>query len=262
MRLEVIAKTPVGNSDQTPILFIHGAWHAAWCWEYFQAYFAEQGYSSYAMSLRGHGASEGRDRLRWFRLADYVSDLEQVANELLEPPILVGHSLGGFIIQKYFEKHSAPAAVLLASIPVKGSLNMFLRWAWRHPWQMAKCHLVRNSYALIQTPSLAREAFFSAGMPEQGLIRHFARMQEESYLAGWDTVAFDLPRPKRQDLPPMLVLGALDDKLFRPDEIETTARVYHTQAEFFTGMAHDMMLEENWLKVAERILVWLREKGF
>ena len=79
MQLEMIANTK-NETRLTPILFVHGAWHAAWCWENFLPYFAQQGYPSYAVSLRGHGASEGRDKIRWHSAAHgYVADVTQIA---------------------------------------------------------------------------------------------------------------------------------------------------------------------------------------
>ena len=46
-------------TQRSPIFFVHEAWHAAWCWENFLPYFANRGYAAYAVSLRGHGTSEG-----------------------------------------------------------------------------------------------------------------------------------------------------------------------------------------------------------
>lgn len=42
-------------------------------------------------------------------------------------------------------------------------------------------------------------------------------------------------------------------------EAQATARAYRTEAEVFPNMAHDMMLEPGWRKVAERIVAWLQE---
>lgn len=64
MKLEVITEHSQLLSHSTPLLFIHGAWHGAWCWEKFLSYFAEHGYESHALSLRGHGNSEGRGGIR------------------------------------------------------------------------------------------------------------------------------------------------------------------------------------------------------
>jgi len=56
-------------------------------------------------------------------------------------------------------------------------------------------------------------------------------------------------------------MGATNDRLISPSEVEATARTYHTQAEMFPDMAHDMMLEAGWQMVADRILGWLSMQG-
>ena len=172
------------RTTPTPVLFIHGAFHGAWCWtEHFLPYFAEHGYTSHALSLRGHGDSEGRERLRRTRIADYVADVEQVVGELPQTPILVGHSMGGLIVQKYLEKHLAPAGVLLASVPVRGLWKTTVRIALRHPIAFLKANLTWSLYPIIGTPSLAGEAFFSPDMPAEKRDSYFGRMQDESYFA-------------------------------------------------------------------------------
>lgn len=261
MQLEIVTQEPQTDPHPTPILFVHGAWHGAWCWaEHFLPYFAEHGYASLALSLRGHGTSPGRERLRRTRIADYVTDVAQVVSQLPKPPILVGHSMGGLIVQKYLETHSAPAAVLLASVPVMGVVKTTLRTAMNHPLPFLKANLTWSLYPIIGTPTLTREAFFSMDMPAEQLDRYFVRMQDESYPAFLDMMVFNLPRPKKVAVP-LLVLGAANDTIFHPDEVEATARAYHTQAEFFPNMAHDMMLEAGWQSVADRILSWLTEQN-
>lgn len=261
MSLEMISHTPRASARAVPILFVHGAWHGAWCWaEPFLPYFADHGYAAYALSLRGHGKSEGRERLRWTRIADYVADVEQVAARLPRPPIVVGHSMGGLVVQKYLETHVAPAGVLLAAVPVGGIWRTTLRIAGRHPRLFLKANVTMSLYPLVSTPSLAREVFFSADMPAEQVGGYSASLGDESYLAFMDMLVFNLPKPQKVKSP-MLVLGAEQDAIFSPGEIQATARAYHTQAEIFPGMAHDMMLEAGWRAVADRILDWLKEKG-
>ena len=83
----------------------------------FSIYFAAHGFEAHALSLRAHGASEGRAQLHRCRIRHYVEDVEAVAAALPTSPILVGHSMGGFVVQKFLETHLSPAAFLLASIP-------------------------------------------------------------------------------------------------------------------------------------------------
>jgi pimeloyl-ACP methyl ester carboxylesterase len=259
MRLELITKQAISRAHTTPLLFVHGAWHAAWCWdEHFLDYFASQGYSSYALSLRGHGASEGRERLRWTSIADFVADVASVAAQLPTPPAVIGHSMGGLVIQKYLETHPAPAAVLLASVPPAGALATTLRIARRHPLELVKANVQMSMYPIVGTVQLTREAFFSTNMPVNKVQGYFDKLQDEAYRAFLDMVALNLARPQRVKTP-LLVLGGARDTIFHPYEVEATARAYHTQAVIFPDMAHDMMLEAGWQAVADRIIAWLKE---
>lgn len=114
--LEVIDKGRSTGPHPTPLLFIHGAWQGAWCWdEHFLDYFADNGYRALAVSLRGHGTSPSSKPLNALRIADYVDDVRGVANSLPTMPVLIGQSLGGFVVQKYLESNDAPAGVLLAA---------------------------------------------------------------------------------------------------------------------------------------------------
>jgi pimeloyl-ACP methyl ester carboxylesterase len=261
LRLEVISHRPEGNARPTPLLLVHGAWHGAWCWEKFQPYFAEHGYESHALSLRGHGNSEGRDNLRWHSPArDYVADIAQIIQELPVPPVLIGHSLGGYVVQRYLENHTAPAGVLLAPIPVSGIYQFAGRLFIKSPWHFLKGYLFLDPWHPMSTPALAQASFFSPDMPSEEVHRHFARLGHESIRMAFDVLFLALPHPKKVTTP-LLVLAAENDRAFSVAEEQATARAYNTQAEIFPDMAHDMMLERGWQKVAQRILEWLQERN-
>ncbi len=257
--LEVIERAPQRESGKAPVLFVHGAWHGAWCWdEHFLDFFAEKGYRALALSLRGHGKSAEPKRNHFCSMADYVDDVASVANNLPTPPIVVGHSLGGFVVQKYLESHDAPAAVLLASAPPSGITKFMLRIGKRHPWHTARTLLTTKSlHGIGGTPTLAREHFYSQFTPEADVLRDTARLGEE-YPGRWflDMLFLNLPKPDRVDTP-TLVLGTEDDGCFTQQEVHDTARAFRTTAEIFPEMGHNMMLEPQWLTVAERIHAWL-----
>lgn len=259
--LEVIDAGRATESHPTPLLFVHGAWHGAWCWEgNFLDFFADKGYRAVALSLRGHGNSPTVKPLRACTVADYVEDISTVASTLPTQPVVIGHSMGGFFVQKYLESHDAPAAVLLASMPPQGNLGSGLRWLRAHPWHFVKMLVTAKSLPYISTPELARERFFSAQTPEAQVAAHAARLQEESVRVGVDCLVLNLPRPSRVTTP-LLVLGALEDGAHTCAEVRATARAYHTEAEFFANMGHNMMAEPGWQAVAERIHSWLTGRG-
>jgi pimeloyl-ACP methyl ester carboxylesterase len=258
--IEVIDKGCVSQSHPVPLLFVHGAWHAAWCWdEHFLGFFADKGYRALAVSLRGHGSSTTRKPLRTCSMADYVEDVSFVADNLSRRPVVIGHSMGGLVVQKYLESHDAPAGVLLASTPPQGYLGSGMRWMKRHPWHFTKIAITGKSLAYVNTPQLARERFFSANTPDSHVLKYATRLQEESARSGVDGL-LNLPRPKRVTTT-LLVLGAHDDGAVARKEVWATARAYRTEAEFFPGMGHDMMLEPGWAAVAERIRAWFSTRG-
>ena len=257
MKLEVVSRHPTETRHPTPLLFIHGMLHGAWCWEvHFLEYFAQHGFAAHAVNLRGHGSSEGRKKLRWTRIADYVDDVAIAVRQLPSPPVLIGHSMGGFVIQKYLEDYDTAGAVLLSSPPPGGLVGTAVRIARRHPLVFAKVNLTLSLLPVIATPQLARDAFFSADVPDEELRSYWQLMQEESYMAFLDMVALDLPKPAKVKTP-LLILGAARDNMLEPGEIEATARAYHTRSEIIPDVAHDSMLELRWRTVAQRILGWL-----
>lgn len=257
MKLEVISRPAIAPNRQPPLLLIHGAWHGAWCWkDTFLDWFAANGWEVHAMSLRGHGGSDGRDGLRWWSIADYVADVDQVVRSLERPPVLVGHSMGGFVTQKYLEDHTPAGAVLLASAPPFGIVRTYGRILRRHPVAAARANLTLSPYALIAKPAHAREWFFSPDMPDDDLAAYHARLQDESFRALLDMLALDLPRPQ-SIRSPVAVLGAEHDAMFSVAEVEATARAYGVEAKIFPDMAHIMPYEPRWQDVAGWIADWV-----
>ncbi|MEK7737842.1 MAG: alpha/beta fold hydrolase [Pseudomonadota bacterium] len=265
--LEVLTKVPDGKSavHQTPLLFIHGAYTAAWCWdEHFLPWFAAQGYFCYAPSLSGHGASRGRKHLDSFGIQDYVDDIAAAIAALPAPPVLIGHSMGGFVVQKYLEQHQLPGAVLLCAVPPQGLMSSAFGLMFQKPGLLNDLNNLYAPGGMLGGGSVAaetlREALFAQPIDEADLQRFFRHSQPESHRAIWDMTLFNLPHPTRIKNTPMLVLGAEFDHLIPSSLVEMTARTYGVEAEIFPGMGHGLMLERDWQRVAERIHAWLNER--
>jgi pimeloyl-ACP methyl ester carboxylesterase len=206
------------------------------------------------LQLRGHDRPSGRI---WYRVRDYVQDLELEAVAFANPPLLVGHSLGGLVVQKYLERNPSPGAVLMATVPPGGSIKAVWRLFCRHPWTFLKATLSMSLRPFIRRPEHVLELFFTPSRPRAVAERLMESLQDESYLAFIDTIFFALPRPHRVRVP-VLVLGAECDGIISVGEVEKTARAYGTQAEIFPGIGHDMMLDDGWQAVADRVDVWAR----
>lgn len=259
--IEVISVLPKKNARKTPLLFIHGAYAGAWLWQdYYLPFFAERGWPAYALSLSGHGGSRGREYLDALSIENYVSDVREVAASFPVRPVIVGHSMGGMVAQKFLEHEDLPGVVLMASVPPRGLMSSSIGMLMQRP----KLIFELNSFMGGGTPHLEmlRDALFHRPVTQERMNEVFARCQPESMRALWDMTLFDLPNAARMRRPPMLVLGAEHDNLIPVSEVQHTAEVYGLKAEIFADMGHGMMLEDNWRGPAERIATWLEDQGF
>jgi non-heme chloroperoxidase len=254
--LEILECRPQIESARPALLFVHGAFAGAWIWaEHFLPYFAAQGFPAYALSLRGHGASYGRDGLAWHSLGDYVDDLESAIDALADAPVLVGHSMGAVVVMKYLERAHAPAAALLAPVPPHGLLPASFTLALSQPSLFTELNaLLGNGEASLEA---VHKALFAGPIPAEKLVAYHRRFQRESPRAIWDLTLFDLPQTWRMRRPPMLVLLAERDGLFPLVQSRTAFAAVGLQTEVLEELGHAVMLEPGWQRAADRLIHWL-----
>jgi pimeloyl-ACP methyl ester carboxylesterase len=230
------------------ILLVHGAWHGPWCWDDFAQRLSARGHQVRALRLRGHDQRSSRI---WHRVRDYVEDVQQAAAQFAQPPFLVGHSMGGLLVQKHLERHPAPGAVLLASVPVGSTIPAVARLAARHPLPFMQANIRWTLKPFIATTAIVRDLFFTPATPGDVVDACAARLQDESFFAFIDLM-FVTPRP-RDVRAPVFVLGAELDAFLTVEEVVRTARAYGTEPEIVPGIGHDMMLDQGWQAVADRV---------
>jgi pimeloyl-ACP methyl ester carboxylesterase len=258
MKLEIISREPQTLKFDSPLLFVHGSCHAAWCYEEnFLPYFTEKGFSSHAVSLRGHGASEGNEKLNWASIRDYVEDVFQAAKQLPKTPVLIGHSLGGLVVQKFLENYEAKAAILLAPSPSNGMFKSGSRLFFQNPLLFTKVFLRRDFQIIYGTPELVKKNLFSFDADEEKIKKYTRRLGKESFRAAMEMI-YNLPNPKSVKTP-ILVLGGENDIIVPPREIKKTAAAFNGDYKIFPNTAHDLMLERNWQTVADFMINWLRK---
>jgi pimeloyl-ACP methyl ester carboxylesterase len=254
IKLEVICAEPGQNRKDTPLLFIHGAFHSAWCWEEnFIPYFKEKGYLSYALSLRGHGHSSGYENLDSYTLTDYVDDVLQVLAELpvKEKPVLIGHSVGGAVVQEILAAHpgKVKAAILMAPVPYDGSVNFssffrLLFHGFKEMWQ-----LMLFDKGKKKSPSRPVDfpyaCLFAGQLPEEKKKSYASRLQRESEKVSRQLARRFIARPGDVK-DPLLIVGAMEDFFFTPRDLLGTAKAYGSQAIFLPHSGHDIMLDTGW----------------
>lgn len=254
--LEVLSALPAAPTGRAPLLFVHGAHAGAWCWaEHFLPHFANLGYPAYAVSLSGHAASPGREYLDALSIDDYVADVRETLARLPAPPVLVGHSMGGFVIQKLAEQQPVRAMALVCTVPPHGMFSATLGLAFRRPGLLFELNRFAgggpiSAHAMVQ-------AMFYQPMPPELLERYYLKMQHESQRAVWDMLGFALPRPSPDHCPHVLVMGAEHDALIPRAAVEHTAAVWGVRPHIVADMGHGLMLEPGWRTAAAPLAEWL-----
>ena len=261
-QLEVRSRLPASPTRQPPVLFVHGGYCDAWCWDpNFLPWFARRGMAAYALSLRGHGESGGSDLLWATGLDDYVADVERVCASLEEPPVLVGHSMGAAIVERLVATRPVRAAALLAPLPPAGLLPVAARLAAEHPdylFQMSRLDPGRLTNEVL----VALEPFYFSDRIDRSTLREAAKhIGSESPRALLDlSLRLHWGLPAREP-PPMFVLGVHGDRICRPEDVAATARHHGVTATLLPGMAHMLMLEPGWEAAARALHDWMAPLG-
>lgn len=257
--LEVLNKPNVGEKKGT-LLFVHGVCHGAWAWDHFMEYFSLQGYDCYALSLRGHGNSEGRENLDSFSLSDYVQDVIQVIAPFEGDAIVLGHSMGGGIVQKLICEYPGyvKAAILLATVPPVGMDQQVLEYMQNaSPEGVAALAKLLNKEELT-LEEVAQISFFGGRIPSDEIEKYAKYLQFESITATGELYLPISRNYENVDIP-VGVIGSSNDQIFADREIRLTAEAFGTEAIMLKDLCHDMMIDPEWELAAAAVLDFLNQ---
>ena len=114
-------------TDRTPLMLIHGAWLSSGSWENFAEYFRNRGFAVSAPEWpRKQGDVEElraeTEELKGLGLTEIVDHYESQISALDEPPVLIGHSFGGLIVELLLDRGLGRAGVAMSPAPPKGIL--------------------------------------------------------------------------------------------------------------------------------------------
>lgn len=229
-------------------------------------YFSAHGVESYALSLRGHSGSDPMQKSSC-SLSDQLSDISSFVATLPRSPVLVGHSIGGIIAQRYLARlshegtsHLAPiaGAALLANA---GPREFMPRLQWFQS-QRSLWHCARVFLWMLKRPvhdgQLVREMFFSDDLPEEHFKRYHKRLAAAPQvmpITGEDMKQTVTLGPHA--LPPVVAIGGENDGIVMEYQLRDAAEFFGTRAVIVPGVAHDLMLDTHWKRAASNLLDWV-----
>src|SRR5438552_14735217 len=148
------------------IVFVHGAWLTSQSWENFIGYFEKKGYtwSAPEWPLRDKAVAELRENtppeLAEIGVKELTDHYEGIIRKLPEPPILVGHSFGGLIVQQLLDRGLGSAGVALDAVGPEGvfaldwsvlKANASILFKWMNWDQVVHMSFPEFQYAFTNT---------------------------------------------------------------------------------------------------------------
>lgn len=230
------------------LLFVHGGYHGAWCWQRFMPWFAARGHACAAVDLRGHGGlPQGPDFIRQ-GVADLAEDVVEAARMIGRPVVTVGHSLGALVAMTAAREARPVGQILLAPSP-PGQLEN-LKPLPTYP---------EDRPVAPPGPETARDKFLAG---HDGEIDSFMeRLCPESPRAMNDRYGLRIHVDPGWVGGGTLCLSAGRDlgHLHPPGQDEAAARFFGGRHVTRPLSAHDMMLDDHWEETAGILLDWLQE---
>lgn len=253
------------------IVLIHGMYMTPLCWEQWIGYFQARGYTCVAPAWPGRDRpvealrqSHPDSQLGKLTLSAVLEHLDRTIQALPDKPLLIGHSMGGLLVQLLLQREIAAAGVALDSAPPQGVFALswpFLKSNWPHinplapqgqPIQMS---FERFQYTFVNTLPLPEQR----GAYDRYVVPESRRVPAGS-LTGAGRIDFRKPHP-----PLLLVAGSNDHLIPAALNRVNYARYRNsgsiTDFKEFAGRTHFIIGQAGWEEVAASIAAWFDEKG-
>ncbi len=255
------------------IVFVHGAWLTALSWENFRGYFEQRGYTCVApewpyrdkpiAELRKNTPAELSD----VGVKELTDHYDGIVRAMPEPPILIGHSFGGLIVQQLLDRGLGSSGVALDSVAPEGVLavdwtvlkaNSSVLFRWMNWDKVLTMTLPEFQYAFVNTfPEAQQQTLYDRYVvPETGRIFFQAAFAQ---LDPHHALRVDFANTQRA---PLLLIAGEHDHLVPAHVVKSnyeryqrsTARTDHHE---FAGRAHLLIAQDGWEEVAGYAANWL-----
>jgi Lysophospholipase len=256
------------------IIFVHGICHGAWCFENFMDFFSENGYECFALNLRGHG-DNNRKGLTFATLSQYESDVKECVeycinycskNGVTEKPFLLGHSMGGAVVQKYIGEYTntVKGAILFASATA-GGMDFWktIKDGFTHKNLFFAILVGLGLSKKMKIDSIWESAFFDKRIGHEKARIYKEKLCRESLIILFHDLYKEYTNNNDIYIP-ILVVGSCEDSYFKEESLITTADAYKCskndtkkKLEILSNLCHDMMLDEvdeGWKKSVKVVL--------
>jgi len=220
------------------LIFVHGMLSNADVWHPFINYFNERDFSCKAVNLK-----DGLN-LRKVRFQDYVDKVKAMATE---DDIVIGHSMGGLIVQKVAEATNIKCGVAICSAAPKGVKfrgGIVLSSAKFAP-KVIMGRPFKEDYRYVRK-------YMLAGIEEEKAKSIYEELEEQSaivtYELGMNRIAIDEKKVRC----PLLFIATKQDGICNPDFVKRLAEKYNAEYRLYDG-CHHFFCNSNWREIAKGV---------
>lgn len=242
------------SATRPPILLVPGAWTRAAAFDDVRDALQAGGHATEVVELPARSRRVAQLDRGGLSAIDATVD-ERIA-ALDEPPILIGHSLGGLMSLRATRRHEARALVLLMPAPPTGMLPTILGDAVKHPYNS-----FRTLGAVVSVTLGTRLGFgppdglYSSAATPETLARGVAYRADES----WSVLAALAVGSREPVAPvgvPTLVVAGHQDRFTPTRVLRTLASALDAELQEF-DVAHAFNEEPTFTVVTDAVLQFL-----
>lgn len=259
-----------------PVVFIHGLWLHASSWSPWLELFENAGYAPVAPGWPGEPATVEEARQRPDAVAnigidDATEHFARIIEALPSPPVLIGHSFGGLIVEKLLGQGRGAAGVAIDPAQIKGVLPLPLAQL------RAGLPALGNPTNLHKAVSLTREEFrFGFGnalteeesdaLFERWTIPSPARPLFQAAAANFVLHSEAAVATDNETRGPLLLISGTADHTVPDVVTRSTLKQYRkssavTELTQFEGRGHSLTIDSGWKEVADAVVDWLKAQG-
>jgi pimeloyl-ACP methyl ester carboxylesterase len=265
----------VVSEQPNTIILVHGLWMTPRCWEHWIPHFERHGDKVLAPAYPGlevevEALREDSSPIAQVTIPETLEHLQGIIAELDRPPILMGHSFGGALVQILLNRGFGAVGVAIDSVPTEGV-------------RVLPRSQIKASFPVLSNPANRHRAV--GFTPKQFHYAFTNTLTEEESQAVYDR--YHVPAPgawvwggvlanftpghqetwvdyHNNDRGPLLFIAGGEDNIMPPEVNEANAKRYekssaHTDYRLFPGRSHYTVGQDGWEEVADFAREWAIE---
>ena len=257
------------------ILLIHGMFMTPRSWDPFRGYYEARGYRVLTPPwprMKGEVEDIRRDpsALNGLGTIEIVDHYENIVREQDQPPIIMGHSVGGLFVQMLLDRGLGAVGVGIDAAAPKGVLR--LPWAQIRSLSPILLNPANNRRTVMLTFPQFRYAFANTiseveamEVYQRNAIPVPGRLVFQAGLANLNPWAATRVNYRNDERAPLLLIAGSDDHTVPASVDRSTFRKYrHSKAitdfKEFPGRSHLTVAQAGWEEVAEYALSWAKDR--